>query len=555
VGTTFTIDLAAALVIPLSFAARDLGEHPDQIGVMEAIRSCAERVDVFYQAGKAFIPPANDLFGFLEPVLHPVRAPRPHHLFHPKVWILKYADPDRTPSYRLLCSTRNLTHDQSWDAVISLDGVTGSRTYAANAPIREFLRRLPELAVNPIAQRRAERIQALAEEVGRIEWEQPEDARELAFHALGVGSSAARPNFDGYRRLVVSPFVNDAGMGIVAPATQRGTVLVSRPEELDRLGEIPTDVELKVLSLLPDCDDKAVTELGGLHAKLTIVERGGNAHMFIGSANATDAAYGGNVEFLVEVVRGAKNYGVEPHLDLKQGMGVLLEPYAQQPAKDTREEDLRFEIQNALRRIAELDWTVQVVPSEGKFGLEVTSRTALPQVDVELTLGLLSRPGIGERLTPGEQAQVSIAEITVADITCFLTLTGSKAGLQESTVIPALLLDEPDGRLDAILARQVDTPEKFIRFVLLLLGLAVPAAAEGGQEGAGGNWSRLVGNGQGVFELLARALADGSRALNDIDRLVTRLGATTDGRDRLPEGFWELWQVVAEARQPERTAR
>src|SRR3954466_8109261 len=77
VGTTFTVDLVTALAVPLSFASRDLGSIPDPIGVMEAVRSTADRIDVFYQAGQAAVPPqASDVLAFLEPVLHPVTAPR-----------------------------------------------------------------------------------------------------------------------------------------------------------------------------------------------------------------------------------------------------------------------------------------------------------------------------------------------------------------------------------------------------------------------------------------------------------------------------------------------
>ena len=141
VGSTFTVDLAAALAVPLSFAARDLGETPDPIGVMEAVRSSADRIDVFYQAGQAAVPQqASDVLAFLEPVLHPVKAARPGHLFHPKVWVLKYVDSDEQMMYRLVCSTRNLTNDRSWDAVVSLDGTAGPRREPGNEPLSRFLR-------------------------------------------------------------------------------------------------------------------------------------------------------------------------------------------------------------------------------------------------------------------------------------------------------------------------------------------------------------------------------------------------------------------------------
>jgi hypothetical protein len=132
VATTFTLDLAAALVPPLAFAAFELGGSPDPIAVMEAVRSCTDRVDIFCQAGQIKVPrQASDLMAFLEPMVHSVRRPRPGHLFHPKLWLLRYASEDEI-AYRLLCLTRNLTTDHSWDAVLRLDGMPSGRPAAAN---------------------------------------------------------------------------------------------------------------------------------------------------------------------------------------------------------------------------------------------------------------------------------------------------------------------------------------------------------------------------------------------------------------------------------------
>ena len=60
-------------------------------------------------------------------MVHAVREPRPGILFHPKVWFLEYFDEDGTPVLPPGGHSRNLTNDASWDAVLSLDGVAGTR--------------------------------------------------------------------------------------------------------------------------------------------------------------------------------------------------------------------------------------------------------------------------------------------------------------------------------------------------------------------------------------------------------------------------------------------
>lgn len=549
VGTTFTVDLPTALAVPLSFASRDLGSVPDPIGVMEAVRSTADRIDVFYQAGQAAVPPqASDVLAFLEPVLHPVSAPRAGHLFHPKLWLLKFREADQSIAYRLVCMTRNLTGDRSWDAVISLDGEQGPRREPGNQPLSDLVLALPRLCTLPLSDDRRQRVEALAGEVRRAVWEFPDDAKEVSFHALGVTKRPTLPDFSGYRRLVVSPFVDDAGLAIVSPPTRDGGFLVSRPEHLDRLSELPHDLDLKVVSVLAEFEDeRAAGELGGLHAKIVVVERARLTHLFIGSANATRAAFDGNVEFLVELVLGATKYSVDAYLSSDTGLGGLLEDYTPQTRPEDPEEERRAVLRSRLRQLAELPWTMHIGPPTGStYDLRLRSGKPLSDWAHDLSMELLSRRGEAVRPPAGHEADEMFTAVELADITPFVVATLREGDIVESSVIPAALIDDPEERLDAVLARQVDTPEKFLRFVLLLLGLT-GSVAPGSQAGSNtGSWASSVG--QGVFELMARALADQPAVLDDLERIVDRLGRTEAGRAVMPEGFAEVWGTVKEAR-------
>jgi hypothetical protein len=120
--------LESALVVPLAFAGQVLRESSDPVAVMEAIRGCADRVDVFCQAGQVTVPQQGvDLLAFLEPVVHLVRRPRPGRLFHPKLWALHFRDDTAGIDHaRLLVLSRNLTADRtSWDVCLRLDGTVG----------------------------------------------------------------------------------------------------------------------------------------------------------------------------------------------------------------------------------------------------------------------------------------------------------------------------------------------------------------------------------------------------------------------------------------------
>lgn len=166
-----------------------------------------------------------------------------------------------------------------------------------------------------------------------------------------------------------------------------------------------------------------------------------------------------------------------------------------------------------------------------------------------VTLELLTRPGDARHLTGGQPLYATYPRVPLPDITPFLALRAtSPEGLHRGTVLRAELVNDPSGRLDEVLARQVNTPEKFLRFLALLLGLGNPhllSLLTGSGDGKGPQ--ARVGVAPGIFELVLRALAEHPDAVADLDRLVQRLQRTEQGRAVLPDGFDTFWPVVIAA--------
>jgi len=166
IGTTFSLDLMALLTAPLAMAMFDwqdaegeLAGDPSLSGLnplelLESLRRCADRVHIFCQAGQICVPPAHQrLLTYLEQsvvqVLAPAARQKRRGVFHPKVWVLRYLDGSQTPRYRLLCLTRNLTFDRSWDAVAAFDGIVKDRErgLSVNRPLVQFLEALPGMRI------------------------------------------------------------------------------------------------------------------------------------------------------------------------------------------------------------------------------------------------------------------------------------------------------------------------------------------------------------------------------------------------------------------------
>lgn len=555
VATTFTMDLTAALVAPLAFAAQHLAKSGDPVAILQAIRATSQQLDIFCQAGHMRVPPVpSDLMAFLEPMVHEVSPPRA--LFHPKVWVAHYRG-ESGDALRLLCCTRNLTDDVSWDALVRLDGRPTARRHASNRPLVDLLTELPSLLVEPLAHDRAARLHDLAELVARAEWDPPKGLDLAAFHVLGLrasrGPSSLVTALDGRRRLVISPFLDDHAIGLLGDGE---TIVISRNEQLDQL--TPETLERVQCHLFdsmaglsdPDTDDTPIdTQMGGLHAKVYVVEQGRQTRLVIGSANCTEAGFTHrNVEFAVELHGRRSEIGIDAVLSTNNGCGSLLVPYRPVggvPPAAAQEEGRRLE--NLLRSIASKRFDVFAERAGDHWQARIATAHPVEPPNATMTVGLLTRPA--SRLLHGSgPVSAVVGQLETADITPFVVvhLTSSVAGLGEverRCVVRAALHGDPADRLDEVIARQVDTPEKFLRFLALLLGFDAPSHALGvNGDGDGQSWLRPQG--VGLFERLVRTLAERPEALVDLDGLVSRLEQTEQGRRMLPPGFTDLWATL-----------
>ena len=120
--------------------------------------------------------------------------------------------------------------------------------------------------------------------------------------------------------------------------------------------------------------------------------------------------------------------------------------------------------------------------------------------------------------------------------------------LERSTVVCSRLEGAPSERFNEIFARQIDTPEKFLRLLALLIGFA----SRGGEDiavASDGSGSWAAGGGQGVLELLARALSENPESIDHLETIVEQLRRSANGRAVLPEGWDDVWVPALEARR------
>lgn len=579
IGTTYSLDLIALLTTPLAMAMFDwqdaegeLSSDPELPGVnplelLESLRRCANRVHIFCQAGQISVPPAHQrLLTYLEQsvvqVLAPAARQKRQAVFHPKVWVLRYLDASQSPRYRLLCLTRNLTFDRSWDAVVALDGIVKDRErgLSVNRPLCQFLEALPGMRVHPselTVQGQAD-LALIVSEVAKVQWDVTDPLTSVAFHPLGLNGRATRlfPK-PASKALVVSPFLSPAFLKEFgdSPDTR---FLVSRPEslrELDpellrsgwacyTLNEGTEDLRGTVLVVPPERID---TALNGLHAKVFVMDDGRDAHVWVGSANATSAAFEANVEFLIELVGPRNRLGVDAMLgreDLATGLRPLLSPFepaavAEVPDADAKEAESLVDL--ARVAIASMPWRAEIRSSGSGFNIELLCNEPLV---VDPRVGLRCRPvslSAGDMVTIpiGDSAAVDFGERAEESITSFFAFEATaRVGTAErcsAFVVNVPLAGAPADRKERVLRSLLKDSKTLLRYLLLLLADDPEAMFQELREPGGehSSWS-ADGHWMPLLEQLLRALDRSPDRVEQVQRLIEDLRRTPEGQQLVP---------------------
>lgn len=583
VGTTFSLDLLSALLLPLSFAffdwERDDGEPAaDPLALLEALRRYRDRFTVFCQSGQISLPAKYPpLITFLEPSIYEVQPPDDEGVFHPKVWALRFTAPDGAIRYRVLCLSRNLTFARCWDTVVALDGdlVDRSNAIAANHPLADFIAALPKLASRRVCPERRQGIMKMAEELRRVRFTWPEgfDERECRFWVAGLNGQGASPF--GQRQdqsLIISPFLSNS---VIRDFLDHGgpTHLVSRPESLQELPQQTLKDCASVHFLQPQLSDEESDEvstsergevLDGLHAKLFVIDHGWEASVFSGSFNATVHAFEHNVEFMVELVGKKKRFGVDQFLGQVKGetrFADLLQKYdvtlASVPTDPTLKklDDL---LQTAKRALAVAQPHL-VVTSAGEaclfdVSLECNHPPRWPQKGLVVRTWPITQPA--ERALPFAVHTVfsRLSYEGLTPLVAFAVSAEVNGRKGQSVFVMNLPLEGvPADREERVLASLLAGRDQLLRYLLFLLAAGDESAATSGDLAdliTGGNTAGADGFPLPcLLETMLRALHRQPAQLQRVASLLDALRKAPNAAELLSPDFQKIWEPIWQAAQ------
>ncbi len=615
VGTTYSLDLLALLVTPLAFTLFDCETKEGKLtanptALLESLRRYADKVTLFCQTGKIQPPSkARQLFGYLEQSVVEVASPL-GGVFHAKLWVLRFEPTDHAPDdewpieYRVLVPSRNLTFDRSWDTMLAIEGAYWPREVrsAENEPLARMISRLPDLAVRkPVSDKSRQHAELIAKELPRVAFEPLEGMRSIRFWPLGLESKNKWPFAEPLDRLlVISPFVSDGLLGRLSADVE--TTVISRTEALAQLrpetlepltarytldsaaeadvpGSTSNDEPVDLASEDTQSNDEAgVREpdagqdnLSGLHAKAYIADQNGEGHIWTGSANATDAAFGVNVEILVELVGNQDVCGVDAVLDPenKNGLRSLLQPYIRPQESDVDEVGERLErlLDEAQFAIAKHDLRVGVETVQDTekelFDLRVQAASPLPEHWLSarevscrpITLRESWQQSFDDTPPAATFQQLHFDRLT-SFILFHIQVTLDDRTRERQFVVNLPIEGVPENRRERLLLALLRNSAQLMRYLLFLLAddgwdardtlnlLEGIDRTTSGSRGSAGSAFDLP-----LLEPMLKALARAPDKLDRIAQLVADLEKTPEGRALIPAEFYEAWRPIWAVRQ------
>lgn len=597
IGTTFSLDLFTLLTAPVAFTFFDFEdadstdtEAVGHLELFETMRRYARRIAIFAQAGQIYPPKKpNLLFSYLEPTVTEVMAPTSQGIFHPKIWVLRYASPELQVRYRLLCMSRNLTFDHSWDTVLVLDGgVRRGQPIHNTDALASFIAALPGLATgrSPDADVRTN-VARIAAELRNVHFDLPSGFTRLIFRPLGIDGKPDWP-FSGRvdRMLVISPFLSPACLTRLA-GTNRRALLVSEDYSLAALSQHDLRRYEQVYVLDPVMETEESPEpiedeflpapLQGLHAKLYIADAGGDGRIWTGSANATDAAFSRNVEFLVELVGPRSQCGIDAVLgrratehersDRNPTLQDLLRMYVP-PASPEQPDPITAALERTIeqfrRAMATAGLTAYCIADDrdSRYVMELRASGPVHLVNPgsircwPITLGDAHASPVDLRA----DCLARLGPLSVEAVTSFVAfevrVAHGQRTMRQAFVLNLPLVDEPESRHAHLMRAMLRDPRKVLRFLLLLLADDQPdirSALETlntSHSGVGDNSSAVPGI--PLFEIMLRALAQQPEKLDTVASFIADLRKTEEGNRLLPADFDAIWQPIWNARQRRR---
>lgn len=564
IGTTYSLDLYALLAVPVAMfygQSLDGDFKQDRYDVLEALRQCEEKVLVFCQADKIFVPKKHKgIFAFLENSIKLVHPPILNSSFHPKIWVLRFENEENDVIYRLGVLSRNLTFDQSWDISFYADGQVGK-------PNKESLK-LSKYLQSFYEDNSIEKDKQFYNDLESVSFAMPDSFDSLEIEPiLGFSDNIkAFPNpllaYNFEKLIVISPFLDISTLKRFIDKRTK-LFIFSRLNELQKVNQ-------DVFKNAPDLEayymNTAFVEgasyietegvepaLQDLHAKIYIGLENKTTHWFLGSANFTDPAFTRNAEILLHLKSSANQSSFEnvynSLLDEKQRFFLEYQPLP----KKIEEDDL--ELKKSFRK---LGFELSSLPISAKWKFNGSKYDVSYQMDLrgingaelELVVHPIHTQKREMHILKFEQINdFEFLNISLTDLSPFIVcIMRSKS--EEKQLIVKTKLEIPTERNDAVFQEMIGNKLKFMEYLQFILTpnqlnniVGYSGSIDPNNESNIRDLSSLLGFSNNLYEALLLAASRTPKRLKEIDKVVESIKSIDP---EIVSDFMPIWEVYKE---------
>lgn len=567
-GTTYSLDLEALLMIPIAMI---YASHIEKVNgdltyeTISALSDVSKKIDIFCQKGNIKSPKQNNpLYSFWEDSIHEVVLDNAHKSFHPKVWVLQFANKQNEQRYKLFVSSKNLTQSGNWDIAYCTEGKLTNEIQVTSQPIVDFITYLVGLCDIVLPK-------DFISNLAKVEFEKPDNWNSQKFHPIGIPNyenTLAKKKFD--ELLVISPFIDATSVKLFSKNSDSNLTLCSTQHALN-------EIDAQILNKANYQFNKTIETIGdneemfdgvdehllsqSLHAKIFIGKKGETISWNFGSANATSPALEArNIEFNVELA--CKLDYCSPKQILKQlipnkrkdDTDIKLFELFIPSTKVISEEDKKKQTQ--LRNLV---FELNNLTVYGK--LEKTDNLIDYHLSIELkTIGIEIAPFTiklkplscyhekAKTLKPSNYEILEFKNISLHNISQFVIWEIYHNGKVQKEFMTKMIIDIPiEERRGKILKTLFDTREKLFKYISFLITNDENEAIninEKFKEEKNGSKTLDTNNLNGlpIYEKLLIASSRMPQKLNAISKLLENLSSTNDdGTDIISEEFKVFW--------------
>jgi hypothetical protein len=524
VGLTYSLDLEALLGIPVSLGLLDETDSElmrSPFYILEAIRKSGDNLAIFCNAGSIAMPQKiESVYSLLENSVFEVKL-RNKQNFHPKLWIIKYANADGHAYIKVLVLSRNLTFDTSIDMCVAMQGAVTRVKRNRNKPLADMLNFVNRYANTD----KHKKIASLAEDILYVkDFDISHPFEDYEFLPLGIGDGYTANETRLFERkhniFAVSPFVSDDVMSTLADCNGKKVLLTRKAsvtrEALEQFNKVYVTKELLT--------DNEFGVKQDIHTKLYFTQTNDGNFLYIGSANATHNAFYKNAEFLLKLKYKPYSIG----FDTFQRDFIPEENCPYERIKSAPEPQLSDGVQEAVdRAFKEAIYAVRgatVAANGDKFDICVDSRVLKTTETVKIA------PLQRQELLTNLSDNANFGGLLLRELSEFyiLWVHGQKR------VIKIATKGIPNDRDDAIYKGIINSEPKFLAYVSFMLSedYAVGALeAEDNMRALTGDDSANAPVYAAIYEKLLKTVHREPSRLRALADVMRRLDSAIIGED------------------------